>query len=120
MRRNPSASHWVKKPSFEAYSPISFVFFRGSMRTTVSRMNASGTDGMVRCVSSIAYSVAASVRPSIAADSSRTSSPSRTSGARGSFAAGLRLTASLARTRAKSSWRSTSRSTVATRNAGGV
>ena len=120
MRRKPSASHCVKKPSFEAYSPISFVFLRGSIRTTVSSANASGTDGMVRCAASSAYSDAASVRPSSATDSSRSSSPSRTSGARASFAAGLRRTASFARTRAKSSRISTSRSTVEIRNAGGV
>ena len=100
MRRKPSASHWVKKPSFDAYSPISFVFFCGSIRTTVSSVNASGTAAMVRCSASSAYSDAASGRPSIATDSSASSSPSSTSGARGSFAAGLRLTASFARTRA--------------------
>ena len=61
MRRKPSASHCVKKPSFDAYRPISLVFLRGSMRTTVSSVNASGTPGMVRCSSSSVYSVAASV-----------------------------------------------------------
>ena len=28
MRRKPSASHWVKKPSFDAKRPISLVFLR--------------------------------------------------------------------------------------------
>jgi hypothetical protein len=40
MRRNPSASHWVKKPPPLVYRPDSWVFFSGAQVFRISRVKA--------------------------------------------------------------------------------
>ena len=90
------------------------------MRTTVSSVNASGTRGMVRCAL-VERVFGRGQRPAVERDRFELELVAvEHERRRRSFAAGLRSTASLARTRAWSSRMSTSRSTVAIRNAGGA
>ena len=42
MRRNPSASHCVKKPPPDVYRPDSWVFFSGAQVLRISSMNGPG------------------------------------------------------------------------------
>jgi hypothetical protein len=46
MRRNPSASHWVKKPPPLVYRPDSWVFFSGAQVFRISRVKASAAGGL--------------------------------------------------------------------------
>ena len=46
MRRKPSASHCVKKPPPEVYSPDRCVFFSGAMVLRISSVNAPSAGGL--------------------------------------------------------------------------
>ena len=47
IRRNPSASHCVKKLPLETYRPESSVFSSGAIRVSISSVNASGTSATI-------------------------------------------------------------------------
>ena len=111
MRRKPCASHCVKKPPLDVYSPDSSVFFSGATVLRISSTNESAAGASITSCSSSWRNE--TLWPSTSTRSRFSPSPSSRSGSAGRSA--LRSIASLLETMVLAGSRSNVRSTVRTR-----